>query len=67
VPRCRICRDPLLAEIEAALAGGTRFPEITARFGVPERTVRYHRARHMPTAGVEGAGGSTADTDEGQR
>jgi hypothetical protein len=66
-PSCAVCRAPRLAEIEAAIAGGAPAPEVAVRFRVREASVRYHRARHMPPAGAEGAGGSTAGTDGGHR
>jgi hypothetical protein len=57
-PNCIVCRAPRLAEIEAALSGGARNPEVANRFRVPERAVWYHRRHHLPPAGAEGAGGS---------
>jgi hypothetical protein len=57
-PNCRICRDPRRAEIEAMLAGGARPAAVNARFRLAPETLWYHRARHMPPAGGEGAGGA---------
>ncbi|MFP5236979.1 MAG: hypothetical protein ACLGSD_13840 [Acidobacteriota bacterium] len=51
MPRvCRICSDPRLQEIDAALAGGQSIPKVAAEFGVPQTNAYRHRKEHMTMA-----------------
>jgi hypothetical protein len=54
-PNCIVCRDPRRTEIEAASMAGLRDPDVARRFRMTPSSVRYHRLRHMPPAGGEGA------------
>lgn len=51
MPRvCRVCSDPRLEEIDAALAGGQSVPKAAAEFGIPETNLYRHKAQHMTIA-----------------
>ncbi|HTV81496.1 MAG TPA: hypothetical protein VME18_02510 [Acidobacteriaceae bacterium] len=51
MPRaCRICTDPRLEEIDAALGSGQSVPKVCAEFSLPETNVYRHRKDHMTMA-----------------
>ena len=45
--RCRTCKHPTRAEIEAALSGGEPSSSVAARYGLPRQTLEEHRKRHL--------------------
>src|SRR6476659_2255166 len=51
MPRiCTVCAHPNSASIDRALVGGTPFRPTAAQYGVSDRALRRHHARHVPIA-----------------
>jgi hypothetical protein len=47
---CRVCTDPRLEAIDAALASGQSVPKVGAEFGLPQSNIYRHRKDHMTLA-----------------
>lgn len=51
-----VCTNPARAEIDLALVRGVEATEVAASFGISVRSVRRHKANHVPTPALrEGA------------